>query len=142
MSITVGDKEVREVIYSQQFHVRYGETFSFTFQHDGKTVTVQLTQKIYKPILNVTPFTNNESPYIDFNEKESSDSLLCYVLHNFNQIKITTNPIPFYTAKPSGYYCFQLSAVCISDELDNPETYWLYSVTIYKENAECLTVKH
>ena len=141
MSITVGDKEVREVIYSQQFHVKYGEKFTLSFQDDenSECVLIRFIQEIYKPFINVAPFDFDKDkslPYVDFDEKRSQDyDCLCYILHNFNQTSITTNAIPFYTANPSGFYSFQLSAMSISDELNNPETYWLYTVTIYKENA-------
>lgn len=134
MSITVGTEKTRKVLYAQQFHVRYGESFIFTFQDDEeRTFSIKFTQKINKKNdFKLFPFfQDTHSPYFEV-DKSSSYEELCYILGNFNQPKVTTNLVPFYAKMPLGHYCFQLSAISISEEVNNEETIWLYTVTIYE----------
>ena len=131
MSVAIGTKRV---LCSQQFHVKYLEGFSLTFQEGEVQFTIKFLQKVEEPKTKLLPFSgfNPSAPHIRVaNEPESED--LCYELVNFNQTKITTQPIPFYTKKPSGHLYFQLSAMSISSELDNPETIWLYTAAIYED---------
>ena len=127
--------ETKRTLCSEQFHLRYGEGFSLTFNDDGEPLTIRFVQKIEAPKPSLLPFSkaNSALPHINVaDNKENAD--LCYELVNFNQTKITTNPIPFYAKQPSGHYYFQITAMSISSEVDNPDTIWLYTATIYEDD--------
>ena len=132
MSIAIGSKRV---VCSQQFHLKYGEAFDLMFQDNDKPFTIRFIQKIEAAEATLLPFSKPKHPasYIKPDDKTGEEGL-CYILGNFNQTKITTNPIPFYTKPPTGRYYFQISAVSISSEVDNPSTIWIYTVTIYEED--------
>ena len=134
LSIAVGS---RRVLCSQQFHVKYCEGFSLTFSNNEEEITIRFVQKIEEPKPRLLPFSNfnPSAPHLKVAEEQESEDL-CYELVNFNQTKITTQPIPFYSKQPSGHYYFQLSAMSISSELNDPETIWLYTATIYEDKNE------
>lgn len=133
MSITIGEDRVKKVICSQQFHVRYGESFVLTFQNDGKPFSIKFIQKIEPKKVKLLSTLKYEAPPPEIEvDKELSNEDLVYVLKNFNQTKVTTNPIPFYAKEQFGHYSFQLSAFSISDAITNKDTIWLYMVTIYE----------
>ena len=131
LSITVGSKRV---VFSQQFHVKFGEEFSLVIQDRKKTASIRFIQKIDTPEPPSLPFLTPKptSPYIKQDGAQDEEGLR-YILGNFNKTKITTNPIPFYKKPEGGRYYFQISAMSISSEVDNPSTIWLYTITVYEE---------
>ena len=133
MSVAIGEDRVKKVVCSQQFHVKYGESFVLTFQNDGEPFSIKFIQKIDPKKVRLLSTLKYEAPPPEIEvDKELSKEDLVYVLKNFNQTKVTTNPIPFYAKEPFGHYFFQLSALSISDVITDEKTIWLYTVMIYE----------
>lgn len=132
MSVAIGSKRV---LCSAQFHVKYSDTFTLEFKDNGEPFNIKFIQKIDTPEYSLLPFRSTKPQpvaYIKVDDDAGSEEL-CYALHNFNQTKVATNPIPFYAKQPNGRYYFQISAISISSEVDDPATIWLYTVTIYED---------
>ena len=134
LSITAGSKRV---VFSQQFHVKFGEDFSLVIQDGEATASIKFIQKIDAPEPALVPFFSPKRPsaYLKQDGEKNEDGVR-YILGNFNQTKITTNPIPFYKKPEGGRYYFQISAMSISSNVDDPSTIWLYTVTVYEKDAD------
>ena len=127
ISVKVGEP-ARRVLASYQFHVRYGEPFLLEFGEAGEKFAIRFEQEIEEPKLSLLPFKQQATePQIEIDAASTSEEIR-YVLINFNQTKVTTNTIPIFTHTQ---YSFQITAISINDEVNNPETIWLYTITIY-----------
>jgi hypothetical protein len=112
------------VLGCQQFHVKFGGSFSF----DLKIEDVDLSMIFSQEFAPAKP-----DPYIFMKATENKNTLH-YILGNLNKYAVSSKEIEFF-ALENKIYSFQLAANCTSDKINNT-TVWLYSIIFYQEERE------